>query len=270
MEPEEDTVPHGTCFLEIHLGADEELRVFATDLPQWYYRIAVSAERAASNCFTGALCGDDYRDTAAVQALMTTEGKADDAEVGDVCFALGTLAMGDLNATTYAQCGHVQILRESGAMPAESMLTYRGVPPAGKIYEGVIIDDHVVAAAVPRRSWKQSPAGRRTRELHEAGRHAYAAIGVPDVADKRQDGLRTAIAWGCELQGTVSSILTHTESHYTFPSLTHTEPTHLFTNRKCCEHTFRWELILNDPLARLRGKSLVVSMFRKVSIKLDN
>ena len=30
VEPEEDTVPHGTCFLAIHLGADEELRVFAT------------------------------------------------------------------------------------------------------------------------------------------------------------------------------------------------------------------------------------------------
>ena len=123
----------------------------------------MSAERAASNCFTGALCGDDYRDTAAVQALFTTEGKADDAEVGDVCFALGTLAMGDLNATTYAQCGHVQILRESGAMPAESMLTYRGVPPAGKIHEGIIIDDHVVAAAVPRRGWKQSAAGLSSR-----------------------------------------------------------------------------------------------------------
>ena len=201
VEPEEDTAPHGTCFLEVHLGADEELRVFATDLPQWYYRIAVSAERAASNCFTEALCGDAYRDTAAVQALLTAEGLADDAEAGEIFFALGTLAMGDLNATTYAQCGHVQILREAGAMPTESMLTYRGVPPAGKVYEGVIIDDHVVAAAVPRRGWKQSRPGRRARELHEAGRRAYAGIGVPDVADKRQDGLRTAVAWGCELQG---------------------------------------------------------------------
>ena len=116
----------------------------------------MSAERAASNCFTGALCGDDYRDTAAVQALLTTEGKADDAEVGDVCFALGTLAMGDLNATTYAQCGHVQILRESGAMPAESMLTYRGVPPAGKIYEAVLR---------PTQSWLGRPAVE-----HENGR----------------------------------------------------------------------------------------------------
>ena len=119
VEPEEDTVPHGTCFLEMRLGPEEELRVFATDLPQWYYRIAVTAERAASNCFTGAEDGDEYRDRAAVQALLAAEGKADDAEVGEVFFGLPTLAMGDHNATTYAQSGHVQLLRAAGAMPAE-------------------------------------------------------------------------------------------------------------------------------------------------------
>ena len=86
---------------------------------RWYYRIAVSAERAASNCFTEAEDGGEYRDTAAVQALLAAEGKSDDAEVGDIVFGLATLAMGDHNATTYAQSGHVQLLRAAGAMPAE-------------------------------------------------------------------------------------------------------------------------------------------------------
>ena len=125
--------------------------------------------------------------------MLAAEGKADDAEVGEVVFGLPTLAMGDHNARTYAQCGHVQLLREAGAMPAECMMTYRGVPPAGKVHEGVVIDDYAVAAAVQRRGWKQSVVGRRARELHEAGRRAYEAIGVPDVAAKRQDGLRTAV-----------------------------------------------------------------------------
>ena len=95
----------------------------------------------------------------------------------------------------------VQLLREAGAMPAECMMTYRGVPLAGKVHEGVAIDDHTVTTAVPRRGWKQSAAGRRARELHEAGRRTYEAIGVPDVAAKRQNGLRPAVVWGCELQG---------------------------------------------------------------------
>ena len=201
VEPDEDTVPHGTCFLECSLGPGEELRVWATDLPQWYYRMRVSAERAASNTFTAALDGEPYRDTAAVRTLLEAEQAEPGAAVGAVHFALATMAMGDLNATVFAQCGHTELLRRFGALGPDVLLSYRGLPPAGRVYEGVMIDDHAVAAAVPRRHWQSSDAGRRGRELFEAGRRAYASIGVPDVADKRQDGRLTATVWGCEIQG---------------------------------------------------------------------
>ena len=68
IEPSEDTMPHGTCFLEVRLGAQEQLRTWASDLPQWYYRMKVSAERARSNTFTAAIDAEAFRDTAAVQA----------------------------------------------------------------------------------------------------------------------------------------------------------------------------------------------------------
>ena len=201
VEPSEDTAPHGTCFLELCLAPGEELRVFASDLPQWYYRMAVSAERAASNTFTAALDGAEYRDTAAVRTLLDAEGRVGDGPVGMVHFALCTMAMGDLNATTFAQCGHVELLRRFGAMTPDVLLTYRGVPPAGKVAEGVMIDDHAVVAAVPRRRWQRSAPARRARALFDAGRRAYASIGVPDVDEKRKVGALTATAWGCELQG---------------------------------------------------------------------
>ena len=201
IEPSEDTMPHGTCFLEVRLGAQEQLRTWASDLPQWYYRMKVSAERARSNTFTAAIDAEAFRDTAAVQALLAAEGRGEGEPVGDLHFALATMAMGDINATTFAQCGHVELLRRFGAMPPDVLLTYRGVPPAGKVWEGVVIDDHAVAAAVPRRGWRRSRPARRARELFDAGRRAYDSIGVPDVDDKRQEGQRTAIIWGCELQG---------------------------------------------------------------------
>ena len=163
LEPSEDTMPHGTCFLEARLGPGEELRVWASDLPQWYYRMSVSAERAASNCFTAAIDGEAFRDTAAVQALLAAEGRGEGDAVGVLHFALATMAMGDINATTFAQCGHVELLRRFGAMPPDVLLTYRGVPPAGKVFEGVVIDDHAVAAAVPRRGWRRSRPARRAR-----------------------------------------------------------------------------------------------------------
>ena len=79
--PEEDTMPHGCLFCELILEHGEEVRLWASDLPQWYYRMKVSAERAATNVFTKVLDGDRYRGLAAVQALLASEGRSasDDA-----------------------------------------------------------------------------------------------------------------------------------------------------------------------------------------------
>ena len=160
--PSEDTMPHGTCFTEIVSVPGYVLRLWAIDLPQYYYTMAVSEERAQNNVFTKPMNGDAFKDTAAVQRLLEREGRPANAEEGEVCFSLSTMAMGDVNATTFGQQGHVTLLRQHGAMQQDEMqqdemLTYRGVPPAGPVYEGVVIDDHCVAAQVPKRKrWRQS------------------------------------------------------------------------------------------------------------------
>ena len=41
--PREDTMPHGCVFCELVLEHGEEVRLWASDLPQWYYRMKVSA-----------------------------------------------------------------------------------------------------------------------------------------------------------------------------------------------------------------------------------
>ena len=203
VQAEEDTMPHGCVFCEIILEHDEEVRLWLSDLPQWYYRMKVSAERAATNVFTKVLDGDAHRGLAAVQALLASEGRAadDDAPVGPVQFALGTLAMGDVNATVFAQSAHVELLRRFGAMRESEMMVYRGLPPRGKTWEGVVIDDHAIAAVTRRGAPSATPATRRARELFSAGRAAYESIGIEDVAEKRQQGQLDAVAWGCEVQG---------------------------------------------------------------------
>ena len=45
-------MPHGTCFTDIVLEPGYVLRLWSTDLPQYYHRMAVSEERARSNAFT--------------------------------------------------------------------------------------------------------------------------------------------------------------------------------------------------------------------------
>ena len=173
--PREDTMPHGCVFCELVLEHGEEVRLWASDLPQWYYRMKVSAERASTNVFTKVLDGDNYRGLAAVQALLASEGRAadDEAAVGPVQFALGTLAMGDVNATVFAQSAHVALLRRFGAMNESEMMVYRGLPPRGKTWEGVVIDDHAIAAVTRKGKRSGTRATRRAHELFNAGRAAY-------------------------------------------------------------------------------------------------
>ena len=139
----------------------------------------VSDERAQSNVFTEPLDAREFHDTQAVQLLMEREGFAAENDLGDVRFALSTIAMGDVNATTFGQQGHVTLLRQFGAMQPAEMLTYRGTPPKGPVYERVVIDDHCVVATVPKsKRCRHSKAYQRALELHGAAQKAYASIGV--------------------------------------------------------------------------------------------
>ena len=136
-------MPHGTCLNDIVLEPGNVLRLWSTDLPQYYYRLAVSEERARSNIFTDPIDANSFKDTEAVQRLLKSEGRFADSDAGHLCFAMSTTAMGDVSATTFGQQGHVALLRRHGAMQPPEMLSYRGVPPKGPTYEGVV-DDHSV------------------------------------------------------------------------------------------------------------------------------
>ena len=87
-------------------------------------------------------------------------------------------------------------------MCESEMMVYRGLPPRGKTWEWVVIDDHAIAAVTPKgASGARARSTRRARELFSAGRTAYESIGIEDVAEKRKEGQLTAVAWGCEVQG---------------------------------------------------------------------
>ena len=80
------------------------------------------------------------------------------------------VAMGDLNATVFAQTAHVALLRRFGGMCESEMMVYRGLPPRGKTWEGIVIDDHAIAAVTPKgASGAPARSTRRARELFSAG-----------------------------------------------------------------------------------------------------
>ena len=198
----DERTPHGSLLCEVLLGEHEELRVWASDLPQFYYRMMVSAERAASNSFRAVEDGDEFRHLSAVQRLLEAEGRTPDEPVGRIVFCLGTMAMGDVNATAFAQAGHLELVRQHGGVPADTVLGYRLLFPRGPVFQGLYIDDQATVACVPRGPrWRLSPAARRAEELFAAARRAYEVAGVEDVEEKRKVAQLTATVWGCESQG---------------------------------------------------------------------
>ena len=108
--PMDDRTPHGSLLAEIVLPPGHELRAWLSDLPQFYYRMQVTPERTATNVFGSLVDGGEYRHLAAVRKLIAQEGLDPDGPVGPIRFALGTMAMGDRNATAFGQAGHIELL----------------------------------------------------------------------------------------------------------------------------------------------------------------
>ena len=52
-------------------------------------------------------------------------------------FALRTMAMGDINATTFAQTGHLQLLRDADALPDDTVFPRKSCAVASVVAAGV-------------------------------------------------------------------------------------------------------------------------------------
>ena len=73
--------PHGTVFEDIELAADEELRVSADDLPNYYHTCRITRERALTNSFGPVLRPTSVRGLAAWEALSEEEFQAAKAKL---------------------------------------------------------------------------------------------------------------------------------------------------------------------------------------------
>ena len=204
VKPQYDVFPQGTCFVDVVLGEDEQLRLWTSDLPSFYYVMAVTDARARTNQFTEPLPEEQFADLRAVQELHERErarGDAADDTNGQVVFCLRTMAMGDRNATSFAQGAHVQLLRSSGLMIPEHTIAYRRPWPRSKVAQGVMIDDQVTTAIVPRTHPRAGDAAASARDVFERTLKAYGAVGLTDVPKKRRVDVPDAIVWGCEVRG---------------------------------------------------------------------
>ena len=189
-----DLLPHGCQFCEAQLDEGAILTFEIDDIGDYYHVFEVSQARAMSNAIGPLISEADLEGTRALAAARARLGETSHRpRRWQPCLA--ALPMGDLNAVDYGQLAHMNVIRAHGGMKDEHLLRYRAPVPRAGTWDGVIVDDHVVARQVPRAAaYRQSPE-------FSCAHAAYAAAGLTAKDSKKKRGVTTAEFWGAPVDG---------------------------------------------------------------------
>ena len=138
---------------DMHLKADEELRVSGTDLREFYYSFPVTRERLARNSLQ--MCVD----RAKLAGFNCLTEEFSDYE-GPIFWGLRTLAMGDTCAVELAQTAHLGILHQLGMVREDNLVAMKLAVPRGPSMIGVVIDDLILFETVLRSLPSDMEVGR--------------------------------------------------------------------------------------------------------------
>ena len=154
-----------------------KLKVWQSDLPQYFNRAEATEERVRTNRFQlgNRVEFDSLEEleryasrplVAVERARRRLEEQGIDPAGCVFSCAIRSLAMGDVNATAVAQDFHVQLLADFGGMadgPEGVAMEYGRMLPRGPVHEGVYIDDHAVFAVSSARN---DPSLAKAATLH--------------------------------------------------------------------------------------------------------
>eukprot|EP00438_Fugacium_kawagutii_P028648 Skav214648 [mRNA] locus=scaffold1660:52599:54713:- [translate_table: standard] len=107
--------------------------------------------------------------------------------------------MGDLNAVDIAQQVHLEILKDCHCMQPEEVLEFKSPVPASHTFEGLYIDDHIVAQVVPGKKLRPKKQKFRDDEIIEDSRRQYETLGIPTSSNKAFNKEPRFTAWGTEV-----------------------------------------------------------------------
>ena len=125
-------LPNGACFCRLLLQDDEYLRGSGDDLRNYYYSLALPANWLRFNAFGRR-----------VDAKLLTEAGCDIRVPHRAC--LRVLGMGDVNGCDIAQAVHESVLQQAGLLAPSDTLVYGEPVPVGRVWEGIYLDDLLVA-----------------------------------------------------------------------------------------------------------------------------
>ncbi len=176
---------------------DEEMRLFAEDLREFYHAFLIAPQRVLRNALA---CQVDPREVSHLGCFH--DGLWGQ---GSLVPCLGTMAMGDCHAVSFGQIAHLSVLLRSGAVSLDDFLMLHSRPSRKEWVAGLMIDDLVllerrVRAGEPDVDCLSRPPTTCEKIIEEV-RRQYEEVGLPRHEGKAVYNSLEGTFWGVQLDG---------------------------------------------------------------------
>lgn len=179
-----------------HLKKEEQLRMHTEDLREFYHSFKIGDQRRIRNCLKVRLTVEEARQFSSFNPEL--EG------CSSVAPSLNTMAMGDCNAVAFGQTSHLGALVQAGAISVRDLICLRQTPPRQRWFCGLMIDDFLVAEAVPIDIAED--AETHGKEVIEKVRECYLDVGLPRHEGKSEEFASKCCFWGVEVNGVLGTV----------------------------------------------------------------
>ena len=181
----------------VFLRTDQEMRMFAEDLREFYHAFLISEQRTRRNALA-----------CEVRPEQVSHFKCFKEELRSEKFlvpCLGTMAMGDCQAVTMGQVSHLAVLLRTRALDLDDFIMLHCRPSRKDWIAGLMIDDLVLlerrvrfsAQAVDHEACPPSPCEKIIAEV----RKKYEEVGLPRHSGKAVYNSLEGGFWGLQFDG---------------------------------------------------------------------
>ena len=181
----------------VFLREEEEMRLFAEDLREFYHAFLISEQRTRRNALACEVRPEQVAHFRCFKEVFRGE-KA-------LVPCLGTMAMGDCHAVTMGQVSHLAVLLRTRAVCLDDFIMLHSRPSRKHWLAGLMIDDLVL---LERRVSSQSQAvdhesspPSTCEQIIEEVRKKYEEVGLPRHAGKAVHNSVEGTFWGVQFDG---------------------------------------------------------------------
>ena len=191
------SLPSGVCFTRMLLEKNQYVRGSGEDLRNFYYMLKLP-ENFVKHNVVGRRIPREVLQEHGFNPMIPHR----------MCFKV--LGMGDTNACDIAQAVHEHILQKAGVLSPKHILQYGRAPPQKTRWEGVYLDDLLVAQICRTPDGRAVDADFKPPAIHsddedyqaiQAAREAYLQAGLKRAEHKAFTGDCNFRAWGAEVSG---------------------------------------------------------------------